>query len=314
MARPNTDGASTGGTSVPEGFFTQEPPRGVGARRFAVLGSPVEHSRSPQLHIAAYRALGLDWDYSRWEIPKGGVTQALSARGEGWGGFSVTAPHKAEALHFVRSASEDALRSGAVNTIVFDSLDPASDAIGENTDIPGALDAFGERGIERLDGPVDVLGGGGTAASLSIAAQRLGATHVRIWARRPEAAAELAERIGEGASAHDLADWALSDGVAGVIDTIPGGFDAKGKTFDDGRIRFAALFSAAYSPWPTSLAERWLAASGTIVTGLDLLLHQAVRQVRLFTGLGVDEALPDEGAVVSVMRAALDTASPTRES
>lgn len=290
---------------VPEGFHTVEPPRQSAARRFAVVGSPIEHSRSPQLHLAAYRVLGLDWAYDRWEIPAGKLRDAVTSRGQGWGGFSVTAPHKAEALDFVASASPDAVRSGAVNTIVFDSLEAGSTAVGENTDIPGALDAFNERGIARLSGRVDVLGSGGTASSLGIAALRLGATEVRIWGRRPEAAATLAAKLGDGVTAGDLADWNLDTGVSAVIDSVPGGFAAEGREFEAAQIHEAALFSAAYSPWPTDLASRWLAGQGTIVTGLDLLLHQAVRQVRLFTGLGVDDPLPNEAAVIAAMRAAI---------
>lgn len=292
-------------TNVPTGFHREEPPHGAAERRFAVLGSPVGHSRSPQLHVAAYRALGLDWEYSRWEITPGGLRDALNSRGQDWGGFSVTAPHKAQALSFVRSASEDAVRSGAVNTIVFDAPDPASSAFGENTDIPGAIDAFAERGVSRLHGRVDVLGSGGTASSLGIAAQRLGANDVRIWGRRPEAAAELAGRLGEGFSSGDLADWSLEEGVGAVIDTIPGGYANPGSKITRSRIRAATLFSAAYSPWPTPLGALWLEAQGTIVTGLDLLLHQAVRQVRLFTGRHIDEPLPNEAAVVDAMRASL---------
>ncbi|KAB1644066.1 shikimate dehydrogenase family protein [Gulosibacter chungangensis] len=294
---------------VPTGFHTAQPPQGAAERRLAVLGSPIEHSRSPQLHLAAYQQLGLDWEYSRWEIPKGGLRDALRSRGQGWGGFSVTAPHKAEALEFVREASPDAIKSGAVNTIVFDSLDAQSGAIGENTDIPGALDAFAERGITSLRGRVDVLGSGGTASSLGIAAQRLGAEEVRIWGRRPEAAAALAGQLGDGATSGDLAQWELTAGVSAVIDTVPGGFAAEGIEIEPGRIPGVALFSAAYSPWPTPLASHWLAVEGRIVTGLDLLLHQAVRQVRLFTGLGVDQPLPDEAAVIAAMRASLSQGS-----
>lgn len=294
---------------VPTGFHTSEPPRGSAERRLAVLGSPIEHSRSPQLHLAAYRQLGLDWDYDRWEIPKGGLRDALHSRGPGWGGFSVTAPHKAEALEFVRKASPDAIRSGAVNTIVFDSLDAESEAVGENTDIPGALDAFAECGITTLRGRVDVLGSGGTASSLGIAAQRLGAEEVRVWGRRPEAAAALAEQLGDGATSGDLARWQLTAGVTAVIDTVPGGFAAEGIEIEPGLIPGAALFSAAYSPWPTPLASHWVAAEGRIITGLDLLVHQAVRQVRLFTGLGVEQPLPDEAAVIAAMRASLSQGS-----
>lgn len=289
----------------PVGFHREEPPQRDSVRRFAVLGYPVEHSRSPQLHLSAYRALGLDWEYSRWEIAKDALTATLQNRGAGWGGFSVTAPHKAEALSFVRSASEDAVRSGAVNTIVFDSVAAESTAVGENTDIPGAIDAFSVKGITNLTGRVDVLGGGGTASSLAIAALRLGADDVRIWARRPEAAAQLAAELGSGVTSGDLAEWSLREGVSAVVDTVPNGYLYRADQLDPSLIPHAALFSAAYSPWPTQLAQAWLDADGTIVTGLDLLLYQAVRQIRLFSGLDIDTPLPNETSIIETMRASL---------
>ena len=209
---------------VPEGFHEGEPPRGIGSQRLAVLGDPVGHSRSPQLQLAAYRALGRRWEYSRWRIPGGELADALGARGQGWRGFSVTAPLKAEALTFASEVSPDARRSGAVNTLVFDSLEPGTPARGENTDIPGIVRAFGERGLERIEGVAQVLGAGETAASVAIAAQRLGATRVEIFARRPERAEALAERLGGGVAGRSLADWRPGDDAALVGDTVPGGY------------------------------------------------------------------------------------------
>ncbi|SJM53926.1 shikimate dehydrogenase [Gulosibacter sp. 10] len=302
--------------AVPEGLHSVEPPRGGGAARLAVLGDPIEHSRSPQLQLAAYRLLGADWTYERWRIPAGGLEEALRGRGQGWRGFSVTAPLKAEALRFAASASEDAVRSRAANTLVFDALDPGSPARAWNTDIPGAIDAFAERGVAAVEGRADVLGSGGTAASLGIAAERLGAGEVRIWARRPERAAALAESLNASAggarsrttfTAADLAAWRLEADAAAVIDTIPGGCAADAEQLRAGLRAGAApvLFSAAYSPWPTPLAVEWSRAAAPIVTGLDLLLHQAVRQVRLFSGRDIDEALPGELGIIDAMRTAL---------
>ncbi|WP_193127791.1 shikimate dehydrogenase family protein [Gulosibacter sediminis] len=288
---------------VPEGFNDSEPPRGIGSQRLAVLGDPVGHSRSPQLQLAAYRALGRRWEYSRWRIPAGQLAAALDARSQGWRGFSVTAPLKAEALAFASEVSADARRSGAVNTLVFDSLEPGAPARGENTDIPGIVRAFGERDLERIEGVAHVLGAGETAASVAIAAQRLGASRVEVYARRPERAEALAERLGDGVTGRTLADWVLGDDTAFVGDTVPGGYALAN---DIGAVPAgAALLSAAYHPWPTPLAERWQDASAPVVTGLDMLLHQAVLQVRLFGGDAIDEPLPNEAEVVEAMRAAL---------
>lgn len=297
-----TQRPDAGYPELPEGFTDGEPPRGIGTQRLAVLGDPVGHSRSPQLHLAAYRALGRRWEYSRWRIPAGQLAAQLGARGQGWRGLSVTAPLKAEALAFASEVSEDARRSGAVNTLVFDSLEPGAAARGFNTDIPGIVLAFAERGLTRLDGVAHVLGAGETAASVAIAAQRLGAGRVEIYARRPERAAALAERLGAGVTGHDLREWRIRPGTALVGDTIPGGYAPAADTGDPDT---AVLLAAAYDPWPTPLAARWQAAAAPIVTGLDMLLHQGVLQVRLFGGNTIDEPVPNEREVVAAMRAAL---------
>ena len=292
---------------VPIGATDTEPPRGKGAARLAVLGDPIAHSRSPQLHLAAYATRDLDWEYSRWRVPAGGLAAALGDRGQGWRGVSVTAPLKAEALAFCTSASADARRTGAANTIVFSSLDAACPAYAENTDIAGIVGALADPGIDRIGGRVDVLGAGGTAASAIVAAERLGAPRIRILARRPEAAAELAKRFTDSPARIDtapLAQWRLDDECALVIDTIPEGYSDAGGV-DPALAARVPLFSTAYDPWPTPLAAAWQAAGGVVATGEEMLLHQAVVQVRLFFGHDGRAPMPNEEGTVAAMRAAL---------
>lgn len=293
---------------VPVGAFEHEPPQGVGSARLAVLGDPIEHSKSPELHIAAYRDRGLEWDYNRWRIPAGQLAASLDARGHGWRGFSVTAPLKAEALAWADTASADAQLTGAANTLVFESLDSSSKKHAENTDIAGIIGALAEVEVTALDGPVDVLGAGGTASSAIAGAHRLGADRIRILARRPEAATEVAERFaavpGLAIEVADLATWQLASGTSLVIDTIPEGFAAV-TGVDQALVPGVALFSAAYDPWPTPLADVWTEAGGKVTAGLQMLAHQALVQVRLFSGYSAETALPNEEFTFKAMRAAV---------
>lgn len=287
---------------VLEGYETAEPERGGGSQRLAVVGDPIEHSRSPQLHVAGFRALGLRWEYSRWQIRAGGLADALSARGEGWRGLSVTAPLKAEALEFAAEVSEDARRTGAVNTLTFDQLAPGTPARGENTDVPGILAALAEHGASQLDGIVQILGSGQTAASAALAALRAGSGSVEVYARRPEQAEQVAARLGSNVSGHDLADWRPHGEVALVVDTVPGGLPQPDELdVPEGIL----LLSAAYDPWPTPLATAWPGAADRVITGLDMLAHQARFQLRLFTGRHIDEEIPNEAEVFARMRETL---------
>ena len=277
------------------------------SRRLAVIGDPISHSRSPELHLAAYRALGLEWSYERIEVAAGTLDRTLSGRGAGWRGVSVTAPLKREALQWCQSVSPDAARTGAVNTIVF--ADPAAGSAerGANTDIDGLVRAIERARIPFASGHVEILGAGDTAASAVVAAERLGAQRITIAARRPAAAAALAERMGGEIEPVPLEQWRPDEGSTVIIDTIPGGYSPT-RPIDDAVAVRVPLMSVAYHPWPTPLAEQWLRAGGTVISGLDMLIHQAVEQVRLFTN-GIDD-LPEVGddELAALMRAAITAA------
>ena len=124
------------GCSIPVGENSEQPipAEPVPARRAAVLGSPVAHSRSPQLHLAAYRALGLaDWTYDRIECSADQLPSVVSAFGPEWVGVSVTMPGKFAALRFATERTERAELVGSANTLVR----VPSGWRADNTDIDG---------------------------------------------------------------------------------------------------------------------------------------------------------------------------------
>lgn len=277
------------------------------ATRLAVLGDPIAHSRSPQLHVAAYRALGLDWTYTRARVEEGSLGTVLDTRGAGWRGVSVTAPLKREALTWCDAVTPDAARTGAVNTIVFADLDEDAASTGSNTDIEGLMRAIERARLDFASGHVEILGAGDTAASAIVAAERLGAARITVAARRPDAADALAARMGGDIDTVRLDRWRPDEGSALIIDTIPGGY-ASAEPLDDELTRRVPLMSVAYDPWPTPLAAQWRSNGATVISGLDMLLYQAVKQVRLFTN-GVED-LPeiDDHALAAIMRDALAAA------
>src|SRR5690606_2609143 len=134
---------------------------------------------------------------------------------------------------------------------------------------------------------------GATATSVLAAAAQLGARRASVAARRP---AQL-QNLQTVASAFGLqvisADWAAADGADLVVNTVPGGVTGD-VAFEPEVLREAALFDVVYDPWPSPLAARWLQAGGRVASGLDMLLWQAVLQVRLFLGVADDDPLPDE--------------------
>lgn len=292
MSRGSRNGASGAGRTPTPVAET------VTRTHLAVWGDPIAHSKSPDLHAAAYRVLGVDWEYGRRQVAADAFSGALAELDDSWRGLSLTMPLKGEAFRAAATRDAHAELTGAVNTLLLGDA-PA----GFNTDVGGIVDALAEAGIIEA-GTVRILGAGATAASALVAASDLGATRVFVHARRPERAAglvALGERIGIQVDTQPL-DAHLAP-VALTIATLPSGTALPDETSTALVEGGGALFDAAYAPWPSALAARW--GDGAVVSGLGMLLHQAVRQIRIFHHGDPLAELPDEGSVIAAMRAVL---------
>ncbi|MFD8483307.1 shikimate dehydrogenase [Kitasatospora sp. NPDC059673] len=251
--------------------------------RAAVLGSPIAHSLSPALHRAGYAALGLSgWRYDRYEVDEAGLEAFVTGLDATWAGLSLTMPLKRAILPLLDIVSDTARAVDAVNTVVFG---PDGRRHGDNTDVPGLVNALRERGVERV-GSAAVLGAGATASSALAALGQICDGEVTVYLRSAERAAEmreLGERLGVAVRTADWADSARALAGPLTVSTTPVGAT-------DG---FAAqltgtpgvLFDVLYHPWPTALAAACLERGGTVLGGLDLLVHQAVLQFERFTGV-----------------------------
>ena len=271
-------------------------------RRAAVLGKPVAHSLSPVIHNAGYLAAGLaGWSYAAHECAESELRDLVGGLGPEWAGLSLTMPLKEVALEVAGEVAPLAAAIGAANTLV---RCPDGGWRAENTDAPGMVAALRAVGMSTVDHMV-VLGAGGTARAALAAAAELGAA-VTMYARRPEAVKELAGVADAVGVALTGADWADAERCAGgsalVVSTVPKGVAdpiAAGVGWRAG----AVLLDALYDPWPTPLAAGARTAGCRVVSGLDLLLAQAVRQFELYTGIE---------APVDRMRAALTAAVADR--
>ncbi len=263
----------------------------------AVLGDPIAHSLSPVLHRAGYAAVGLDWEYGAVQVPAGDLARFVARLGEGWRGLSVTAPLKREALILADVVSDRVRLVGAANTLLL----TGDEVHADNTDLPGAVAAI----RERYDGGIGdalILGAGATAASTGLALAELGAARIAIAARSSSRAADTVAAIaghphGPRVRVVDLATVELEDENV-VVSTIPVVAQTAGLVARVGDAE--VLFDVVYDPWPTPLAR---AARGTLVSGLDLLVHQAALQFTAFTGVA---------APLVAMRAAGEAALATR--
>jgi shikimate dehydrogenase len=251
-------------------------------RRAAVLGSPIEHSLSPVLHGAAYLALDLQgWRYDKIECDEPGLPRLVDGMGSEWAGLSLTMPLKRVVMTVADEVSPLAEAVGAANTLVF-SL--AGGTRADNTDVAGMASALREAGLTRVEQAV-ILGAGGTAQAALAAVRELGCQSPTVLVRNLARTGELretAERLGMRPT--------ISGGLFTeplpvadlVISTLPGGaadpLSASRWTPD------TTVLDVVYAPWPTPLAGAALAAGCPVVSGLTVLLYQAVAQVELMTG------------------------------
>ena len=276
--------------------------------RAAVLGSPIGHSLSPVLHRAAYAELGLTWwRYEPIECDEARLPGLLDSCGPDWAGLSLTMPLKRTVLPLLDRIDPLAARVGCANTVVF----AAAQRLGYNTDVPGMIGALAERGIPGARGsavaPVLIIGGGATACAALGALAELGEKSVKVAVRDPAKAIDLqraAGRLGVSVALAPFAPASLRDAHL-VISTVPAGAsDIFTANFASHASANPVVLDVVYDPWPTPLASAATLAGAVVVSGFDLLLHQAARQVELMT---------DRPAPLEVMRqaglAALSSAS-----
>lgn len=278
-------------------------------RKAAVCGKPIAHSLSPVIHNAGFTAAGLTgWSYEAIECAESELPDLVAGLGPEWAGLSLTMPLKEAALRLATSASPVAIAAGVANTLV---RQPDGSWHADNTDVPGMVHVLREAGLGLSRGRhavkeapprITVLGGGGTARAALAAAAELGAEAVTVVTRRPEAREELgpvAVALGLTIDGVAWADAAGAFDADAVLSTVPKGAAdelAERVTWRPGSVYFDAL----YDPWPTPLAASAAKRDIPVVSGLDLLLAQALSQFEQFTG--VPEA-PQEA-----MRAALGEA------
>ena len=252
-----------------------------------VIGDPVGHSLSPALHNAALVELGLDWAYLAFPVPAGSGQAAVAAMVDlGIRGLSVTMPHKAGAAKACHQLSPLAERLGVVNTV----SNVGGQLVGDSTDGPGFVDSLAELGWSPAGKRCLVLGAGGSARAVALALGAAGAKRVEVVARRPEQALEVAALAGDAGvvatvDAADVADLVVNAtpvGMAGVaVDgsgELPFGLDPK--RLGPGQL----VADLIYAPATTQLLASARARGAGTCNGLGMLVHQAARQVTIWTG------------------------------
>lgn len=265
--------------------------------RYAVMGNPIAHSKSPQIHRLFAEQTGQALSYDKLLVPLDGFEAAVDAFQAGGGkGLNVTVPFKEQAWALADGRSERAEAAGAVNTLLFD---PQGRRFGDNTDGIGLVRDLRDNHGTLLSGRrILIVGAGGAVRGLLPALRRERPERIVIANRTlsraqalaaafsdlPIAAAEFADLAGER---FDVVINGTSAGLDGEIPPLPA-------TAAAGAVCYDMLYGDAPTPF-----LRWAAAQGAAqaIDGLGMLVEQAAEAFLLWRGVR-----PDTAPVIAALR------------
>lgn len=244
---------------------------------FAVLGDPIAHSLSPLIHTAAYKVLDLDWHYEAIRVPEGELEKFLSGADK-FDGFSVTMPLKLEAAKLAESLDDVAAATGVVNTL----LHTNTGFMGLNTDCFGITQSTSNITINSAA----VLGSGATARSAIYALNLIpGVTSITCYGRNPSTLKQIEHVLGAEVVTKSFDAYQGFEDL--TINTVP----------DFTPSTYRQLLNTSYS------ASEQLAPNQ--ISGIEMLLWQALAQLRIFTSGRANQELPNESDIISAMRDSL---------
>jgi shikimate dehydrogenase len=253
-------------------------------KKFAVLGSPISHSLSPLLHTTAYEALGFQGSYEKIEIKTGGLKAFLETLDSSWHGLSLTMPLKEEVIAQVSEISELALRVQSANTLFRKNHEWAA----TTTDVSGFAQSLNQHGIQA-NGHVLIIGAGATARAAAAACDGT-ASEITVLNRSTARVPDMSRAVLR--STLNFIDWdsqQIFDHIDLVISTTPSG--ASDVLVEQFPITTkVAYFESLYNPWPTKALKEWEKRGGLAIDGLDLLIHQGIEQIAIFTQLEFNKA------------------------
>ena len=262
-------------------------------RIVGIIGDPIEHSRSPQMHNAAFAKAGLDYVYVPFHVRPDDLAHAIAGfKALNVVGINVTLPHKQAVIPYLTSISREAELVGAVNTLTF-----VDDGIhGDNTDAPGVLRALEEE--EDMSVPVGqevvVLGAGGSARAVVVALALGGVASITIANRTVERAVSLAQEMQQKTNilmhGMGLADARLPDAVSRcmlLINTATASMDptqpllVSADWLQPNTIVYDIVYTPPVTPLMKAASERRCPTLG----GIGMLVHQGAIAFEKWTGV-----------------------------
>ncbi len=256
-------------------------------KTFAVIGDPIDHSLSPNIHSAAFRELNLDCSYLAYRIPKGELEEGIEGLKKiKIEGFNVTIPHKVEMMKFLEKIDESCSLIGAVNTVV----NTNGVLKGYNTDMDGFLDPFKKKNLKILDSKVLLLGAGGAARAIVAGFAKEKTMSITIANRTLENAkklSEFAKKNGLDANVIKIDDVGDSTKDYSIIvnATSVGLKNESSPISLEGINENTIVYDIVYMPMNTDFLKKAKEKNAIVIFGYEMLLGQAVRAFEIWHGM-----------------------------
>jgi shikimate dehydrogenase len=257
------------------------------SKTFAVIGDPIDHSLSPNIHSAAFRELNLESSYIAYRIPRGELKEGIeSLKKIKIDGFNVTIPHKIEMMKYLDKMDESCSIIGAVNTVT----NNQGILKGYNTDMDGFLDPFKKKEIKIEGRKILLLGAGGAARAIVAGFAKKKAKHLTIANRTLEKAntlAQFANKIGLNADAitiemigNNLQDYEI------IVNATSIGLKNEPSPISLDSIKPETIvYDIVYMPMNTDFLKKAKQKGAKIIYGYEMLLGQAVRAFEIWHGI-----------------------------
>ena len=254
---------------------------------YAVIGDPIDHSLSPNIHSAAFRELNMEHTYIAYRIPKGELEEGVeSLKKIKIAGFNVTIPHKIEMMRFLDKIDESCSIIGAVNTVVNEN----GILKGYNTDMDGFLDPIRKRNLQIEGSRVLLLGAGGAARAIVAGFAKEHAKSITIANRTTNKAKELAEfsqKIGLESRFINIDNVENNVGDYNIIvnATSIGLKNEQCPISLEGVNKNTIVYDIVYMPMNTDFLKKAREKEATIIYGYEMLLGQAARAFEIWHGV-----------------------------
>ncbi len=253
-------------------------------KTYAVIGDPIDHSLSPNIHNVAFKELQLDCTYIAYRIPKGELADGLEGLKKiKISGFNVTIPHKIDIMKYLDNVDEDCSIIGASNTVT------NNDGMlkGYNTDMDGFLDPIKRKSLSIDSKEVLLLGAGGAARAIIAGLAKEKVRLVTIANRTKEKADTLtkfAQKIGVEAntiSLEDLGKNAMDYKL--IVNATPIGLKNESTSIPTKIINENTIvYDIVYTPLNTDLIKKAKEVGATVIYGYEMLLGQAIRAFEIW--------------------------------